>query len=149
MTRGGKRSTSWKSGQSGNPRGRPKVIAEIREIAREYTAEAIKVLATIMRNPKVAAAARVAATNAILDRGWGKPQQPIDADINVVPPEVQERRDRARKVVYDMLGRMAAGELIEQQPAKASLAEPRARPAQAPRQPRRMDGPPPPESWPT
>jgi len=36
---------------------------------RGYTAEAIKVLATIVRNPKAAAAARVAATNAILDRG--------------------------------------------------------------------------------
>ena len=34
--------------------------------------QVIGVLATIMNDPKVAAAARVAATNAILDRGWGK-----------------------------------------------------------------------------
>jgi hypothetical protein len=40
--------------------------------------QVIGVLATIMDDPKVAAAARVAATNAILDRGWGKP--PFDLD---------------------------------------------------------------------
>jgi uncharacterized protein DUF5681 len=142
--KGGRRSTSWEPGRSGNPRGRPKVVAEVRDLARHHTSAAIGVLTAIMNDPKVAAAARVTAATAILDRGWGKPQQPIDADINVVPPEVQERRDRAKARVYAMLERMAAGELIEQQPAKAGLTEPRVRPAPAPRQLTPPDEPPPP-----
>jgi hypothetical protein len=45
--RGGKRSTSFKPGQSGNPHGRPKVVGEVQE-PRQYTGEAIKTLVAIM-----------------------------------------------------------------------------------------------------
>jgi hypothetical protein len=53
----------------------PKSITEIRSIARSHTQTAIKVLAGIMNCKDATAAARVAAANAILDRGWGKPRQ--------------------------------------------------------------------------
>lgn len=66
--------TSFKPGQSGNPGGRPKDVGEVIELAREHTTTAIKRLVYWMNheNPK----ASVAATQAILDRGWGKPVQP-------------------------------------------------------------------------
>jgi hypothetical protein len=67
----------FKKGQSGNPGGRPKVVAEVRELAREHTADAIQTLVSIMTNPKSAPAARVSAANALLDRGYGKPPQHI------------------------------------------------------------------------
>ena len=35
-----------------------------------------------MQNDEVSAAARVSAVSAILDRGWGKPQHAIDANMN-------------------------------------------------------------------
>jgi hypothetical protein len=63
----------FKKGQSGNPGGRPKAIAEVKELARAHTAEAIQTLVSIMTNPKSAPAARVSAANALLDRGYGKP----------------------------------------------------------------------------
>ena len=65
----------FKKGQSGNPGGRPKVIAEVRELAQEHTSKAIETLVSIMTNPKSADAARVSAANALLDRGYGKPPQ--------------------------------------------------------------------------
>lgn len=70
-----------------------------------------------------------------------------EVNHTVVPPEVQNWRDNARRKVYATLERMASGELIEQ-PAKAPITEPRVRPATAPGQPTLLNGPPPPESWP-
>ena len=39
----------FEEGQSGNPGGRPKVVAEIKELARAHTGEAIKTLVSIMK----------------------------------------------------------------------------------------------------
>jgi Family of unknown function (DUF5681) len=71
----------FEKGQSGNPGGRPKVVAEVKELAREHTAEAIQTLVSIMSDPKSAPAARVSAANALLDRGYGKPPQHITGDV--------------------------------------------------------------------
>ena len=49
----------FEKGQSGNPGGRPKVIAEVKELARAHTGVAIQTLVSIMTNPKSAPAARV------------------------------------------------------------------------------------------
>src|SRR5918993_3158179 len=64
--------TAFKPGESGNPRGRPKRDAEVAEMARVHTAEALETLAEVMRDAKAPASARVMAANAILDRGHGK-----------------------------------------------------------------------------
>lgn len=71
--RGGKRSTSFKPGRSGNPGGRPKAIQSLVDLARAETEEAIKALVLIRDTKDAPAAARLAASNALLDRGWGKP----------------------------------------------------------------------------
>ncbi len=65
----------FKSGQSGNPAGRPKANVVIRDFARQYTDKAIQTLVQIAGNEKISASARVQAANALLDRGWGKPHQ--------------------------------------------------------------------------
>src|SRR6476646_8654069 len=70
----------FKRGQSGNPGGRPKVVAEVKELARTHTAAAIETLVSIMSNPKAAPAARVSAANSLLDRGYGKPPQHITGE---------------------------------------------------------------------
>ncbi len=69
------RGRPFQRGQSGNPGGRPKIVAGVRELARQHAKEAIGTLAGIMRDPRAPAAARIAAANALLDRGWGKPDQ--------------------------------------------------------------------------
>src|SRR6476661_3511899 len=70
----------FKKGQSGNPGGRPKVVAEVRELAREHTAGAVQTLVSIKTNTKAAPAARVSAANALLDRCYGKPPQHITSE---------------------------------------------------------------------
>ncbi len=74
----------WKPGQSGNPGGRPKVLGEVRELARVHTEDALATLATIMKNEAAPPAARVSAAAHILDRGYGKPQQSIVSTIRDV-----------------------------------------------------------------
>ena len=80
------RGRPFRPGQSGNPGGRPKGYGEIREIARQYTAEAIETLAAIMRTENAQPAARIAAATAILDRGWGRPTQPVAGDAEDSKP---------------------------------------------------------------
>ena len=54
-----------------------KALTEIRSLARSHTRTALNVLVGVMRSNDATAAARIAAANAILDRGWGKPPQAI------------------------------------------------------------------------
>jgi hypothetical protein len=62
----------FEPGKSGNPGGRPRILANVQEAARQYTAEAMETLANIMRDAKAPPATRVAAANSLLDRGWGR-----------------------------------------------------------------------------
>lgn len=57
-----------------------KALAEIRSLARSHTEQAINVLVGVMGQTDAPPAARVSAANSILDRGWGKPVQPVDGD---------------------------------------------------------------------
>lgn len=65
-------------GQSGNPSGRPKAEATLRELARTHTEMALKTLVQIMRNKRYSPQARAYAANSVLDRGFGKPAQSVD-----------------------------------------------------------------------
>ena len=71
----------FRKGQSGNPGGRPKILADVRELARVHTASAMNALVQIVKDNKAPPAARVAAANSILDRAYGKPEAKIDASI--------------------------------------------------------------------
>ena len=80
---GGTTGKGFMPGKSGNPSGKPKAYAGVVEAAREHTDTAI---ATLQELSKAADsdAARVAASNALLDRGWGKPTQP---SVDLTPPK--------------------------------------------------------------
>lgn len=56
-----------------------KSLTEIRSLARSYTEMAIQSLAGVAQNSE-SDSAKVAAAEALLNRGWGKPTQPISGD---------------------------------------------------------------------
>ena len=78
-----KNAATWVKGKSGNPGGRSPRIGPNGEtaaqLARMHTAEAIQTLADGLKAPEWQI--RVACSQALLDRGWGKPTEHIDADV--------------------------------------------------------------------
>jgi hypothetical protein len=67
-------------GVSGNPGGRPKLPEELRELFRAKGPDALEVLTRCLQSSDERIA--IAAATAILDRGYGKPAQTIDANIS-------------------------------------------------------------------
>ena len=88
MPKGGLRSTSWNKGESGNITGHPKrpeaieakkIVADVKAAAREHTQDALDTLKAVMSDAKAPSAARVSAATAMLDRGWGRAKETVDA----------------------------------------------------------------------
>lgn len=82
----------FKKGQSGNPGGRAKKTAEVLEVeslAKQQGPAAIKRLAEWMKSND--ARASVAASNALLDRGFGKPNQPTEHTGDIVIHDAIDR----------------------------------------------------------
>ncbi len=72
-------STTRVKGQGPLPgAGRKPEVAHVRKLAQQYTEDAIKTLVEIMHDVGEKGPARVAAAQALLDRGHGKPSQPME-----------------------------------------------------------------------
>lgn len=69
-------------------------------MARSHTEAALKTLSGIMNEPDAPPAARVAAANSLLDRGWGKAAQTVDMTV---------KRVTARELPDDELASIAVG----------------------------------------
>lgn len=74
MARGGARPGAGR--RKGSPN---KATVVVRDAAQAFTEDALTTLSTIMKDGTQPAAARVAAANALLDRGHGKPKQSLEA----------------------------------------------------------------------
>src|SRR4051812_26990833 len=76
-------------GASGNPNGRPKVVFEIRDLAREFGPAGIAKLAQMAGltdgTPAEAEAVRLGALRELLDRGFGRPTQPLAGEAGSAP----------------------------------------------------------------
>jgi uncharacterized protein (DUF885 family) len=85
--RGGKRPGS------GRKRGTPnKVTKALKDIASEYTEEALGVLVEVMRDHDAPHAVRVSAADKLLDRGHGRPAVTIEATASgTLDPEMMEK----------------------------------------------------------
>jgi uncharacterized protein DUF5681 len=72
-------------GQSGNPGGRPKVLADVQELARQYAPVAIVELARLALKAKNENA-RIAAIRELLDRGYGRSRQSMEVSAPAGDP---------------------------------------------------------------
>lgn len=78
-----KRRRGFQPGQSGNPGGRPKIEPKIKELAQAACPKAIRKLIALLDSSDEKTV--IAAANALLDRGIGKPTQQVQAsgDISI------------------------------------------------------------------
>lgn len=69
----------FRKGVSGNPGGRPKEKADVKDLARKHSPEAFSRILDLMRseNSRVA----LAASQEVLNRAWGKPETSVHATI--------------------------------------------------------------------
>ena len=79
----------FSKGVSGNPGGRPKVLAEVQELARQHVPSVIAELARLALKGKNETA-RIAAIRELLDRGYGRPRQAVE---DSVPADGRDRLD--------------------------------------------------------
>ena len=76
----------FSKGKSGNPGGRPKVLGELQELARQHAPGVIAELAHLALKAK-SETARIAAGRELLDRGFGRARQSVevsDPEDNIV-----------------------------------------------------------------
>jgi hypothetical protein len=68
-----------------------KTPADIKSLARAHTQAAINCWAGIMNKPTAPEAARIAAANSLMDRGWGKAVQVAEVTMrNITAREVTD-----------------------------------------------------------
>ena len=76
--KGGRRSTTWTKENAVAGPGRPRIPDDIKEAARAYTHSALTTLGDVCEGRRMSPSARVAAAQALLDRGYGRPAQAVE-----------------------------------------------------------------------
>lgn len=89
------------------------MLKEVRELARAHTERAIERLAAMLDagDGRVV----VAAASVLLDRGWGKPEQAVLADVTVTRVDMEGLRAQLAARV----AALGAGPVVEVPPALA------------------------------
>ena len=114
--------TRWQKGQSGNPGGRPKVVGDLRELACQWGPDALEALREVATSKDAPPSARVSAAVALLDRGYGKPAQSIDAKVSNEPStaqlHLQALKELAERAKENKAARDAQKKIIDVTPSK-------------------------------
>ena len=101
----------WKPGQSGNPNGRPQMSPEVKAALEGATLPAVQKQIELMSCGDVRV--ELLASQAILDRFYGKAAQAIDKTVTTttvqaqhlsILMELQQKRDLAAKAVAEIEG---------------------------------------------
>jgi hypothetical protein len=82
----------FKKGESGNPAGSKPRDPELQALAREYSVPALRRIISIMESPATEDDTALRAAGMIIDRGYGKVPQKIEAERYDVMTELELRK---------------------------------------------------------
>jgi hypothetical protein len=103
------RGRPFEKGQSGNPGGRPRIIADVRNLARQYLPAAIDELARLGLKAK-SEAVRITAIRELIDRGFGKATSPPVA-IRVPAIDEYDGNEAVLRAVHAIVDAVAEGDV--------------------------------------
>lgn len=89
----------------------PKTQGEVRQIAKALTPRMLELLVEIAEDPMQQASGRVAAINAIIDRGHGKPVQPTTELPGAVLTDMDD--DKLERYILNEAKRFIDGKVID------------------------------------
>jgi hypothetical protein len=84
-------------------------VADVKAPARELTLEAMNTLKGAMANPKAPWSAKITAAIAVLDRGWGKPEQTVSANLSVFDQMTDDEQKTMLAALEALKGDQMAG----------------------------------------
>lgn len=90
---------SFKKGQSGNPKGRPPVPAEVKEIAKAASPKAMARAVELLDHPD--ARVVMSAIKEIIDRAYGTPRQSVEVSGPDGGPQQHEYIDRPPRETFE------------------------------------------------
>ena len=110
----------WPKGYAPNPGGRPKAALDVQALAREHTVAAIQTLVGALKDPKL----KVQAAEALLNRGWGKPLQPLRDESGNTPTVLHLTAAQlvSRELILELESQPAPVTAQPTQPKVADLA---------------------------
>ena len=73
-------------GESGNPGGRPSMDPELRKSVQGWAKESLEYLNEVRSDPNAKPDHRIKAAEVLIDRGFGKAVQAIDANVTESKP---------------------------------------------------------------
>ena len=82
-------------GVSGNPGGRPKVLGDVQELARQRSPKRSTRLRLSWTIPRPPLPQGLLLQTALLDRGYGKPTQPISQTLTKIDPSTMSDAELA------------------------------------------------------
>ena len=102
----------FEKGKSGNPRGRPMMDINVRDIARGYTQEAIDTLISIMGDAGQQGSSRVRAAEVVLDRAWGKALATMEVTgAEGGPIQLEEAKSELSSIIASIAARQGTGDV--------------------------------------
>lgn len=76
----------FEKGQSGNPGGRVAMDPELKKAVQGWAKESLEFLAKVKDDDKAATRDRIKAAEVLIDRGFGKAIQTVDANVTESKP---------------------------------------------------------------